>query len=227
MTEDFGSRVERIAALGDPVRRALYRYVLSQDGPVGREQAAAGAGVAHHIAKFHLDRLVADGLLEVEYARPPGRTGPGAGRPAKLYRRSSRDIEVSLPERHYDLAGRVMAAAITASADGSVPLAEALRTAAGAAGHTLAAEASPARPADPVTAASDVLAANGYEPRPGADGLTLANCPFHRLAETYTELVCGLNLHLIGGVLDGLGADGLCARLDPEPGRCCVVVGEI
>ncbi|MDQ1659034.1 MAG: hypothetical protein QOD41_4117 [Cryptosporangiaceae bacterium] len=227
MTEDFGTRVERIAALGEPVRRALYRYVLSQDGPVGRELAAAGAGVAHHVAKFHLDRLVADGLLGVEYARPPGRTGPGAGRPAKLYRRSSREIAVSLPERHYDLAGRVMAAAITASADGSVSLAEALRIAAGAAGRTLAAEAPHAHPADAMAAASEVLAGNGYEPRPSTDGLTLANCPFHRLAETYTELVCGLNLHLIGGVLDGLGADGLCARLDPAPGRCCVVVGEI
>jgi predicted ArsR family transcriptional regulator len=226
MSEDFGAQVERIAALGEPVRRELYRYVLSQDGPVGREQAAAGAGVAHHVAKFHLDKLVADGLLEVEYARPPGRTGPGAGRPAKLYRRSARDIAVSLPERHYDLAGRVMAAAITATAHDGIPLAGALRAAAETAGRDLGAETSgaAAEPADRIAAASNVLARNGYEPRATADGLTLANCPFHSLAQAYPDLICGLNVHLVGGLLDALGAADLCARLGPAPGRCCVTV---
>ena len=66
---------------------------------MGREQAAAGVGVARHVAKFHLDRLVADGLLAFEYRRPGGRGGPGAGRPAKLYRPTDSGVDVSLPER--------------------------------------------------------------------------------------------------------------------------------
>src|SRR5439155_9153327 len=111
--DDFDTQVAGVAALGDPVRRALYRYVVAQPGPVSRDQAAVGVGVPHHVAKFHLDKLEADGLLEVEFSRPPGRGGPGAGRPAKLYRRASREVAVSLPERRYDLAGRVMARPVT------------------------------------------------------------------------------------------------------------------
>src|SRR5437763_14146356 len=88
---DLDSRLDRLAGLGEPVRRALYRFVVAQGAPVSREQAAAGLDVAHHVAKFNLDRLVEDGLLEAEYRRPEGRRGPGAGRPATLYRRAAAD----------------------------------------------------------------------------------------------------------------------------------------
>jgi predicted ArsR family transcriptional regulator len=67
-----------------------------------------------------------------------------------------------------------------------------------------------------------VLATCGYEPRVDGPRITLANCPFHALARTHTELVCGMNLGLVGGVIDGLGARGLVAELDPAPDRCCV-----
>src|SRR6476620_6115370 len=112
---DIDADLISVAALGEPVRRELYRFVAAQPDPVSRDQAAAGVGVARHVAKFHLDKLEEDGLLEVEYRRPPGRSGPGAGRPAKLYRRSGRAIAISLPERRYDLAGQVMAQAIIAA----------------------------------------------------------------------------------------------------------------
>ena len=94
------------------MRRALYRWVVTQAEPVSRDQAAAGAGVPRHTAKFHLDRLVADGLLEAEFRRLTGRRGPGAGRPAKLYRRSARQVSVTLPPRQYELAAQIMAAAL-------------------------------------------------------------------------------------------------------------------
>src|SRR4051794_1349206 len=106
------ARLRSLASLSEPIRRTLYRYVAEQPGPVSREQAASGVGVAHHVAKFHLDKLEEDGLLEVEYRRPAGRTGPGAGRPAKYYRRAPGDLAVSLPERHYELPARLMAEAI-------------------------------------------------------------------------------------------------------------------
>src|SRR3569833_1547391 len=111
MSDEFAADVASLAALSEPVRRALYRFVVAQDRPVSRENAAAGVGVPHHVAKFTLDRLVADGLLDVEYRRPPGRSGPGAGRPTKLYRRAARRFAVSLPERHYDVVGRILAEA--------------------------------------------------------------------------------------------------------------------
>src|SRR6185437_10555944 len=134
---DLASRIASIAALDEPVRRALYLYVASQPEPVSRDQAAAALGVARHVAKFNLDKLEEESLLEAFYARPKGRSGPGAGRPAKLYRRSSREVAVSLPERHYDLAARVMAQAIVAAQKDAVPIGEALSVAAHEAGQAL------------------------------------------------------------------------------------------
>ena len=229
--EGFDDRVAGIATLGEPVRRALYRYVAAQRSPVNRDQSAEGVGVAHHVAKFHLDKLVDDGLLETEFGRPPGRGGPGAGRPAKLYRRSARQLEVSLPERRYDLAGSLLARAVTEAERDGVPVREALERAARDTGIVLGADARaragsrPARTAL-LAAAREVLEELGYEPRVGDGGLELANCPFHALAETYTELVCGMNLELMTGMLLGLRHPGLDARLDAAPGMCCVRIRE-
>ncbi|HEU5454429.1 MAG TPA: helix-turn-helix domain-containing protein, partial [Nocardioides sp.] len=117
--EGFARRVTTLGALADPVRRALYRFVSDQDEAVSREQAAEGVEVPRHTAKFHLDRLVDEGLLVTEFRRLTGRTGPGAGRPAKLYRRSAREVSVSLPHRRYDLAAEVLADAIERSLQGT------------------------------------------------------------------------------------------------------------
>jgi predicted ArsR family transcriptional regulator len=225
--DEFDQRVGRIAALGEPIRRALYRYVVAQPEPVSRDQAAAAVGIARHVAKFHLDRLEADGLLETSYSRPPGRGGPGAGRPAKHYRRSSGEVAVSLPARSYDLAGRVMARAIVTASDSEVAIETAIRRAAKAEGRELAKEvqAGPgAGPAEREDAIRAVLSEHGYEPRTAENVITLANCPFHALAEDYRDLVCGMNLDLIRGLLDRCGPGGPRARLDPEPDRCCVTL---
>ena len=135
--EGFDQQVGRLAALGEPIRRALYRYVAGESEPVGREQAATAVDVPPHVAKFHLDKLEADGLLDSEYSRPPGRSGPGAGRPAKRYRRSTRELSVSVPERRYDLAGRVMAEAIAVARESNRPVGDALHEAAVAEGHRM------------------------------------------------------------------------------------------
>src|SRR5690349_25055949 len=100
-----------LGALAEPSRRALYDHVAAAASPVSREQAAQAVGLPVHSAKFHLDRLVDEGLLEVEFRRLSGRSGPGAGRPSKLYRRASRHLSISLPERRYELAGEGLAAA--------------------------------------------------------------------------------------------------------------------
>ena len=77
-------------------------------------------------------------------------------------------------------------------------------------------------PTDLLAAAMGVLVESGYEPRPDGAGLVLANCPFHGLVEEYTDLVCGMNLELLSGLLDGLHHPDLEARLEPTPGLCCV-----
>lgn len=223
----FDDRVEGIASLGEPMRRALYRYVVAQPEPVSRDDASTGVGVARHTAKFHLDKLVDDGLLEVEFRRPAGRGGPGAGRPAKLYRRAAREVTVSLPERRYELIGRLLAQAATDAGQLGIPMADALHLAAHNAGKALGLaarhELGP-RPSQRALTAAGCAALEdaGYEPRLEGGDVRLANCPFHALAADYTDLVCTMNLDLLGGLVEGLGHPGLDPRLEPAPGMCCV-----
>jgi predicted ArsR family transcriptional regulator len=226
-TEGFDAQVTGIAALREPVRRDLYRFVVAQSAPVSRDEAAAGLDVPRHVAKFHLDKLVDDGLLVAEFARPPGRSGPGAGRPAKRYRRSARELAVSVPERHYELAGRLLARAVTDAERDGAPVREALRDAARDAGEALGERVRSragerTSPEAVLEATSDVLVDCGYEPRADDDGVTLVNCPFHALAQEYTDLVCGMNLELMHGLADRLDPAPFEACLDPAPGRCCV-----
>jgi predicted ArsR family transcriptional regulator len=212
-----------IAALADPLRRQLYRYVAHSDGAVGREAAAEAVGVAVHTAKFHLDRMVADGLLEVEYRRLTGRTGPGAGRPAKLYRRAGRDFAVSLPARHYDLLSDVLADAAEASVARRLPVDDVAPEIAHRHGELLGVEwADRAEDSAPLELLAGALDEVGYEPRVADDRMVLENCPFDRVAREHTELVCGLNLDFVRGVVDGLGCPGVTASLEPATGRCCV-----
>jgi len=215
--------VAGLAALVEPVRRRLYRYVARSPEPVGREQAAAALEVPVHTAKFHLDRLVDDGLLDVEFRRLTGRSGPGAGRPAKLYRRAERELAVSLPERHYDLLSEVLARAAAASVERRVPVDEVGPEVARLKGHELGSAHSAATTGgSPLARLAAALEDVGYEPAMDADRLVLENCPFDRVAREHTALVCGLNLDFVGGVIEGLACRGIAATLEPAPGRCCV-----
>jgi predicted ArsR family transcriptional regulator len=230
-SDNFAQRVAGVAALAEPVRRDLYLFVAGQPDAVSRDQAAAGVGVPRHTAKFHLDRLVADGLLATEFRRLSGRIGPGAGRPAKLYRRSEGDVAVSLPDRRYDLAAELMAQAIEDSQRGGGSVLEALHRAAADRGAELGEQARDSAGPEPtreglVSATCAMLAAHGFEPRQQDDTVTLANCPFHALANEHTDLVCGMNLALINGLVGEIDAAALTATLSPAAGRCCVVLAQ-
>jgi predicted ArsR family transcriptional regulator len=222
--------VAGIGALADPVRHQLYQFVCSQPWPVSRDEAADAVGIARHQAKFHLDRLEAEGLLECDYARLTGRTGPGAGRTSKLYRRTRRDITVSLPHREYELAGRLMVEAIAGSAATGVSAVEVLHQLAHDFGRAIGdtAVTDSGRSPDDAESALDlvakVLTEHGYEPRRIDGEMHLANCPFHALAQQQTELACGMNHALVCGVADALRPHSPHARLDPQPERCCVVL---
>ncbi len=229
LADDFAEQVAGVAALADPTRRELFRYVVAQEEPVSRDQASVGTHTARHTAKFHLDRLVDAGLLDTEFKRLSGRRGPGAGRPAKLYRRSTRELSVTVPERRYDLAGQLLATAIDASAADGTDAIDALHRAAAEAGGSLgdqtrhAAGPRPSR-ARVIDAACATLTAHGYSPRHSSDTVTLANCPFQALARDHTDLVCGMNLALIEEMVERGTAGRMTARLDPAAGRCCVTL---
>ncbi len=225
----LGSQIAHLALLDEPARRALYLHVARQRSAVSRDQAAAAVGISRALAAFHLDKLVEGGLLETEFRRLSGRTGPGAGRPAKLYRRSARQLAVSLPPRSYGLAAGMFAEALERS--GPKPR-QALARVAGALGLALGEET--ARRAGPRPGRDRLLEATtagleslGFEPERGPGGdICLRNCPFHALTERHRDLVCAMNLALMEGFVSGVGegARGLRAVLDPQPGMCCVVL---
>ena len=216
-----------VSALAEPMRRALYLFVCGQEGEVTRDQAAAAVGTSRSMAGFHLDRLVEEGLLAASFRRLTGRSGPGAGRPAKLYRRSQRQLAVSLPPRSYELAARILAGAIDASPSAKLraTLLESAHTLGEQIGADAAGRASAApEAASPLATLDDALSATGFEPEGDAKTIRFRNCPFHALTEEHRELVCGMNLALVQGVVAGVGLASASPRLDPRPGRCCVCI---
>lgn len=223
---EYGNDVLGVCSLGDPARRRLYDYVAGQHEPTGRDEAAAAVAISRSLAAYHLDRMVEDGLLEVSFARRSGRTGPGAGRPAKLYERSSRQFHVSLPPRDYELAAQLLAGAVDGETTGRARAA--VEESARAFGRELAAEAERRRPrgrwSTSDAAIEEVLTERGYEPFRDATGtIRLRNCPFHQLAGTHRDLICGMNLALLEEAVDGTRS-GLRAVLDPQTGMCCVAM---
>ncbi|MEU0967930.1 transcriptional regulator [Streptomyces sp. NPDC005917] len=235
--------IDAIAALQDPVRRRLYEYVTAQGREVGRNEAAEATGVARTLAAHHLDRLAQAGLLETGSRRLTGRSGPGAGRPAKVYTRAQGERVVSLPARDYRTAAELLAeAAEKAGLDAGL---------CAAARHRGEALRGSAAPCGSLEEAMEMLSARGYEPHlvgagggggaqgvdgaqdvNGADGaegavaapvvVRMRNCPFHAVAERFPPLVCGMNLALLEGLL-GTGGP-VRARMDARPGQCCVVL---
>jgi predicted ArsR family transcriptional regulator len=224
---DFEERVAGVASLAEPQRRALYRFLVDRGGAISKDEAASALGVARSVAAFHLDRLVADGLLTTEYRRLSGRRGPGAGRPAKLYRRADGEVSVSLPARQYDLAASLLAAAVHQAMQEGTAVDAALSRVAAERGREIGRRARDAAGRRPdrgalLDIALRVLREQGYEPHRRDHEIVLANCPFHALVGEQRELVCGMNRDLLAGVADAVGEDLLSARLAPSEGYCCV-----
>lgn len=245
----WNGRLAAIASLGDENRRMLFDYVASAADAVGRDDAAKALGLARSTASFHLDRLVKDGLLAVEFRRLGGREGPGSGRPAKLYRAAVDEVAASVPYRHYDLAAELLVSAIeAATSDGGSPR-DALLRAARAKGQSAgesAARSTGREPAGAIGAGdaetvggregagafADFLTGQGYCPADdGGGGLVLMNCPFHRLAAGHTDVVCAMNGAFLGGASVALGIDpgriealaieDLREQGSAQPGQCC------
>jgi predicted ArsR family transcriptional regulator len=217
-----------IAALEDDLRRRMYVFIRGRGRPVSRDEAAEHVGISRKLAAFHLDKLVERGLLAAHYARLPGRGGRGAGRSSKLYQPSDLEVDVSIPERRYDIVGEIMVAALSEDEPKGSPreIASGIAHDRGRAiGEQVRAELHLRPPGSEraLAVAEETLAGYGYEPyRVGQDTVSLRNCPFHDLSRKAPELVCGLNREFIDGFLRGLGNDSVEASLEPTPGECCV-----
>ena len=217
------SDLEALSALDDPVRGRLYELVSGREESIGRDDAAAALDIGRSLAAYHLDKLVESGLLTSTYQRPPGRGGPGAGRPAKIYSRSDREFAVSVPPREYELAASLLAQTVAAGlARGSQDALQDVARRSGAEWGLRRRHGRNRRRRD----IEDALREHGYEPcRDADDTIRLRNCPFHALVDQHRDVVCTMNLALIEGLVTGLDARGVRPVLDPQPGRCCVAIG--
>jgi predicted ArsR family transcriptional regulator len=212
------------ALLTDELRGRLYRLVRRRH-PLSRDEAAAELGISRGLAAFHLDKLVAAGLLR---ASPRAGGPPRVGRRPKVYEPSDLELGITIPERRYELVGGLLVDAIAQATSDEAPLAAATRVAT-ARGTELGAGFRQRRglgrlgPERALTAAGELLEQLGYEPeRRDQHLLRLRNCPFHALARRAPEIVCAINQALLDGVLRGLGDQRVQAELAPRPGACCV-----
>jgi predicted ArsR family transcriptional regulator len=222
--------VAKAAVLADDLRREIYAYIRLAGEPVTREDVAKAAGISWRLAAFHLEKLLEQGLLASHYARPPGRGGPGAGRSAKYYKPSDVQIEISIPDRRYELVGELLVDAINSEKRGESARDAAERVARDR-GRLIGRRARTSRKLKrpgserAIAVMRDVLAEHGYEPHEDEDGvIALRNCPFHSLARQSPDLVCAMNRSFLDGVLRGMGNETVDAVLACKPGDCCVTI---
>ncbi|MCZ2402754.1 helix-turn-helix domain-containing protein [Paenarthrobacter sp. Z7-10] len=202
-----------VAALGDPVRRALFEAVRQSPVPLGVDSLTRTLGIPRSTVVFQLQKLVDAGVLSIEFAKPGRRRGPGSGRPAKLYLPRQGEVAASVPDRHYDLAAQLMAAAIERSTASGSAVQQALAEVAFDVGSRLGADAG---------SIGEALRLNGFAPRTdGKGGYLLHNCPFHRLARSHTDVVCGMNGALLTGALQGCADKDHDVVPDPDGPYCC------
>lgn len=222
--------IRAVAVLEDELRRGMYQFIRAAHRPVSRDEAAAAVGISRKLAAFHLEKLVDAGVLTV--ADRPVTGLRRVGRAPKVYEPVDADIRVSIPPRHHDLLAEILLSAVLAAdfhGEAETAGGAALRLAAER-GHGIGrAEHERLRPGRlgaerALTLAIALLNRHGFEPIREAPGcVRLRTCPFHPLAATARELVCGINHRFLAGVVDGLGAaSAVCAVLDPRTGRCCV-----
>lgn len=194
----------------------MYAYIRAAREPVTRDEAAASVGISRKLAAFHLDKLVAAGLLRADY-RPAGRVG----RAPKVYQPTETDIRVAIPERQHDALAAILLDAVVNPEAHQAAIQSASRR-----GEDLSVqEKGKGRfgPERALTLAEGALAKHGFEPsREGPTCLRLRNCPFHPLAGQAPDLVCGINHAFLSGFLRGLGVSTVEAVLAPTAGECCV-----
>jgi predicted ArsR family transcriptional regulator len=214
---DLNETIVRLCLLDDPARRAAYLAVRTAGRPLTRAEVADEAGVSVRLAAFHLEKLLSEGFLEATYER--GESSVGVGHPAKRYRPTGLELEVSIPPRRYDLAAEILAEALEADSPDS-PL-ESLADVAVEYGRQVGRRA---RARDGGSRLLTALRVIGYEPALSGDDVVLRNCPFRHVAQARPEIICQMNLAFVAGVLAGTKSRSLHAVPSPSTGRCCVLV---
>ena len=228
MTEQLDASEATLAAvamLADRVRRSLFDVVRRSSAAVTREEAAEAVGVSRNLAAFHLDKLVAAGLLE---AAPSPHGSGRPGRRPRCYAPADTDVAISIPPRKPTLLAQLLLAAMVEAEEGASPVDTADRVARRRGRALGAAERAARRPGRlgaerALSLLMVVLGSHGYDPVRG-EGVAaqFRSCPFHPMARDAPEIVCRLHHSYLTGLLEGLQAEAVEPVLAPGTGGCCV-----
>ncbi len=200
------------ATLGDATRRGIYITVRESAEPMTAGQISELFDIHANVARHHLDRLVTDGYLQVTRRRRSERRGPGAGRPAKHYETTAKEISVQFPARRYDLLAELLARVVERVApDTAAEIAEDVGR---EYGRELAAEVGLAKDAGfdtAVAAVAKAMMGAGFESEANtADRVIVTRfCPFGETASKHPEIVCKLDQGIVSGLLESANAHGV------------------
>ena len=190
-------------SLGDPTRRAIYIAVRESGEPLTTASVARLFEIHPNVARHHLDRLATDGYLEVGH----GSTGIHAGRPAKTYEASSKEVTVHFAPRRFEMLTEMLFKVLEVVAPENVSdIAESVGR---SYGEQLAAEIG--APDDPgydgaVQAVASAMTGLGFSVDPDVPGqqLLTSHCPFGESATNHPEVICSLDRGIVAGMFGAL-----------------------
>jgi len=203
-TDTLDRRISDLtAALGDPTRRAIYIAVRESAEPMTASKVAALFDIHPNVARHHLDRLASDGYLKSGPERKPG----GAGRPAKAYEATSKEVTVHFAPRRFEMLTEMLFQVLEEL--GPQDVSAVAEKVGRAYGERLAAEiGGPNDPGyeDAVQAVASAMTGLGFSVDPDVEGqrLLTSHCPFGETATSHPEVICSLDRGIVAGLFGGL-----------------------
>ncbi len=202
--DTLNSRISDLtSALGDPTRRAIYIAVRESGEPMTTSKLATLFDVHPNVARHHLDRLAADGYVKVsEEVRQPG-----AGRPAKTYESTAKEVSVHFTPRRFEMLTEMLLQVLdTVAPPDMASVAERVGR---DYGERLAAEIGATT--DPgydeaVQAVASAMTGLGFSVDPDVEGqrLLTSHCPFGETATNHPEVICSLDRGIVAGLFGAL-----------------------
>lgn len=205
-TQTLDSRISDLtSSLGDPTRRAIYIAVRESAEPMTTSKVAELFDIHPNVARHHLDRLADDGYLKVSHLRRSG--GPGAGRPAKTYEPTSKEVSVHFAPRRFEMLTEMLFEVLAEVAPPN--LSEVAEQVGRKYGRELAAEIG--APDDPgydeaVQAVASAMTGLGFSVDPDVEGqrLLTSHCPFGETATNHPDVICSLDRGIVAGLFGAL-----------------------
>jgi predicted ArsR family transcriptional regulator len=207
-TETLDSRISDLtSSLGDPTRRAIYIAVRESVEPLTTSHVAGLFDIHPNVARHHLDRLADDGYLKVSLRQSEGKNGPGAGRPAKSYEATAKEVSVHFAPRRFEMLVEMLIRVLDEVAPENV--AQIAENVGRAYGRELAAEiGQPEQPGydGAIQAVASAMTGLGFSIDPDVPGqrLLTSHCPFGEAATSHPEVICSLDRGIVAGMFGAM-----------------------